>query len=96
MLILKDFSLRSLFFAIVKEMKLRKLYLLWSLATTVSAGIGIAFFLIAMKITYGNFSGHEDFDGLVYFIESLIVIIFATGVISASLVLLGNKPRSEK
>jgi hypothetical protein len=96
MLMLKDFSLRSLFFAIVKEVKLRKLYLLWSLATTISIGIGIAFFLIAMKITYGNFSGHEDFDGLVYFIESLIVIIFATGVISASLVLLGNKQRSEK
>jgi hypothetical protein len=50
MLMLKDFSLRSLFFAIVKEMKLRKLYLLWSLATTISVGVGIAFFLIAMKV----------------------------------------------
>jgi hypothetical protein len=96
MLMLKDFSLRSLFFAIVKEMKLRKLYLLWSLATTISVGVGIAFFLIAMKVTYGNFSGHEDFDGLVYFVESLIVIIFSTGVISALLVLCGNKPRNEK
>jgi hypothetical protein len=77
-------------------MKFRKLYLLWSLATAISVGVGVAFYLAAMKITYGNFSGHGDFDGLVYFIESLIVIIFATGVTSALLVLCGNKPRNVK
>jgi hypothetical protein len=77
-------------------MELRKLYLLWSLATTISVGIGFVFFLTAMKITYGNFSGREDFDGLVYFIESLIIIIFATGVIFSSLVLFGSKPKNEK
>jgi formate/nitrite transporter FocA (FNT family) len=77
-------------------MSLRKLYFLWSIAACASLGIGILFYLIAMHHTYGNFSGHEDFDGLVYFIESLIVIIFTTGVISASLALFSSKPRNEK
>jgi hypothetical protein len=48
-----------------------------------------------MKMTYGNFSGHEDFDGLVYTIESIIVIIFSTGVTSALLVLMNKRAASE-
>jgi hypothetical protein len=71
-------------------MSLRKLYLLWLAAAAMSLGIGVLFFLAAMKITYGNFSGHEDFDGLVYTIESIILIIFSTGAISALFVLINK------
>ena len=76
-------------------MSLRKLYLLWSIAVTISAGIGILFFLIAMSVSYGNFSGHEEFDGLVYAIESLLIFIFSTGLVSGLLVLLSER-RSNK
>jgi hypothetical protein len=69
-------------------MPLRKLYFLWSIAACASLGIGILFYLVAMHHTYGNFSGHEDFDGLVYFIESLIVSIFSTGLLTALSVIL--------
>jgi hypothetical protein len=72
-------------------MSLRKLYLLWLAAATISLGIGVLFFLAAMKITYGNLSGHEDFDGLVYTIESIIIIIFSTGTISALFVLINRR-----
>jgi hypothetical protein len=77
-------------------MKLNKLYLLWFLAASLSIGVGIIFFLTAMKITYGNFSGHEDFDGLVYFIESFILTVFSTGAISALLVLRSNNIINKK
>jgi hypothetical protein len=76
-------------------MPIRRLYLLWSLASTISIGIGIVFYLIAMKITYGNFSGHEDFDGLVYALEALILTIFATGI-ALSLLVLIDKRGNEK
>ena len=75
-------------------MSLRKLYFLWSIAAAISAGIGILFFLIAMHVSYGNFSGHEDFEGLVYAIESLLIFIFSTGLISALLVLLSGQKSS--
>jgi hypothetical protein len=76
-------------------MSLRRLYLLWLIGLILSFGAGILFFLTAMKITYGNFSGREDFDGLVYFIESIIVVIFCTGVFSALLVQINKKLSKE-
>jgi hypothetical protein len=69
-------------------MSLRRLYVLWSVSTGIAIAISIVFFLVAMKISYGNFSGHEDFDGLVYFIEAFILAIFFTGALSALLVLI--------
>ncbi len=72
-------------------MTYRKLYFLWLIASAAAIIIGVLFYLSAMKMTYGNFSGHEDFDGLLYFIESIILIIFSTGIISALLVLTQNK-----
>jgi uncharacterized membrane protein len=77
-------------------MSLRKLYILWSIAACVSLGIGILFYLIAMHLTYGNFSGHEDFDGLVYFIESIIVIVLSTGVLTALSVSLVDQKANDK
>ena len=83
-------------FCYYEVMSLRRIYSLWAIALAISVGISILFFLLAMKKTYGNISGHEDFDGLVYAIESFLIIVFSTGLISSSLVLILNKQRSDQ
>jgi hypothetical protein len=74
-------------------MTLKKTYLFWLIGWIISSFAGAGAYLVVMHSTYGNFSGHEDFDGLPYFIGSIILIVFLTGWVSAFLIHLTNKKR---
>jgi cation transport ATPase len=78
------------------DMTLRKTYIVWFIALVTSSFIGTGSYLAAMKITYGNTHG-DDLDGLPYFIGSLVLIVFLTGLISAYLVhVLSRKKKSRE
>jgi hypothetical protein len=66
---------------------------LWFIGWAISSAIGAGVFLAAMHHSYGNFSGKEDFDGLVYFLGALILVAFLTGWISAYIIHQTNKKK---
>lgn len=70
-------------------------YIVWLTSLPLALGVGIAYYIAAMLFEYGHIRS-EDFEGLVHFFVGMIVIVFSTGMLSSTGIVLIYKQSNRR
>lgn len=76
------------------SLPLKKLYFAWICSDFVAVIIGATYYIASMLLEYGYLES-KDFEGLVYFLTGIIVIVFTHGCLLALAVKLFYKQYSQ-